>query len=191
MNNSFPANVAVAALCAVCVLIATGCSKQPEAGSGAPPTTIGTEVDDVVIATKVKTALATIEGMNGLQIKVDTNKGVVMLSGFADNQEQLDRSIVVAKGVPGVTAVDNQMSLKQGVQSAGNKIDDSLVTARVKAALLADDTMKSIDIAVATRKGEVQLSGFVDNDAQLARAMDISKAVEGVGSVVNHMSLKK
>lgn len=156
-----------------------------------PSTTIGTEIDDSVITAKVKVALMSNEEIKSLDIKIRTYKGVVMLSGFADNQFQIDRSIAVVLGVEGVKDIDNQLALKEGRQSLGNKIDDSVITTRVKSALLADPFMKSLDVSVSTRKGEVQLSGFVDNVIQLNHAEDIARGVEGVSGVVNHMSIKK
>ena len=62
----------------------------------------------------------------------------------------------------------------------GTDIDDSTITTKVKSALLADADVKSFDIKVETRKGEVQLSGFVDNQAQIDRAIAVAKGVEGV-----------
>jgi len=75
--------------------------------------------------------------------------------------------------------------------SAGTEIDDGIVTAKVKSALLADPDVKSFDIAVVTRKGEAQLSGFVDNQTQIDHATELARAVDGVKSVANEMSAKK
>ncbi len=75
--------------------------------------------------------------------------------------------------------------------TVGTEIDDSVVTARVKSVLLADANVKSFDIAVVTRKGEVQLSGFVDNQSQIDRAIEAARGIEGVRSVSNEMSIKK
>ena len=75
--------------------------------------------------------------------------------------------------------------------TVGTKIDDSVVTTRVKSALLGDPTIKSFDIAVVTRKGEVQLSGFVNNQDQIDHAIKIARSVPGVHSVTNKMSIKK
>jgi len=75
--------------------------------------------------------------------------------------------------------------------TVGTDIDDSLITTKVKTALMADDDVKSFDIQTETRKGEVQLSGFVDNAAQIDRALTLARAVEGVTSVSNLMSVKK
>jgi len=75
--------------------------------------------------------------------------------------------------------------------TVGSQIDDSVVTTRVKSALLGDPTIKSFDIAVVTRKGEVQLSGFVNNQDQIDHAIKIARSVPGVHSVTNKMSIKK
>ncbi len=131
------------------------------------------------------------EYVKSLDIKVETFKADVMLSGFVDTQAQMDRSVEVAKAVMGVRNVNNKLSLKEGTQSMGNKIDDTVITASVKAAMLADSIMKSREVSVVTVKGEVQLSGYVDSETQIAHATDVAKTVEGVLSVVNHMSVKK
>jgi len=169
----------------------SGCNNSQVASDSAPPTTIGTEIDDSVVITKVRSALLANDDIKSLDIKVTANKGVVMLSGFVDSQAQIDHGIAVATAVEGVKGIDNKLSIKEGKQTVGNKVDDSVITAGVKSALLSDPTMKSLDVSVTTRKGEVQLSGFVDNDIQLARAVDVAKGVDGVTDVVNHMSIKK
>jgi hyperosmotically inducible protein len=93
--------------------------------------------------------------------------------------------------VEGVKGVENGMTIKSGKVTVGNQIDDGIVTAKVKAALLNDESIKSFDIAVATRKGQVQLSGFVNNRMQIDRAIATTRSVEGVQDVVNEMSIKK
>jgi hyperosmotically inducible periplasmic protein len=183
----------MAATTLLAALLATlgGCNKAQDENAAAPPTTIGTVVDDSVLSAKVKSALLGNDSIKSLDIKVETDKGVVMLSGFADSATQIENAMTVAKGVEGVTSVVNKFSLKDGAQTIGHKIDDTVITTKVKAALLADETMKSLDVAVVTRNGEVQLSGFVNNATQLTRAVEITKGIEGAASVVNNMSLKK
>jgi hyperosmotically inducible protein len=181
-------------LAAAASLLASGCNRQEPVPPGASlpaTTTVGTEIDDTVVTTKVKSALLNDQEIKGLGIKVETRKGMVQLSGFADNQAQADRVISVAKGVPGVTSVENGLTLKQGNVSVGNRVDDGIVTAKVKSALLSDPSVKGFDIAVATSKGEVQLSGFVDNQMQIDHAIEVARGVEGVQGVDNKMSVKK
>jgi hyperosmotically inducible protein len=182
-----------AATIAACVLVTTvcGCSNSNQASDAAPRTTVGTEIDDSVIVSKVRSALLSNEDVKSFDIKVTANKGIVMLSGFVDSQAQINHGINVASTVEGVKSIDNKLSIKEGKQTIGNKVDDSVITTGVKSALLGDATMKSLDVSVTTRKGEVELSGFVDNDIQLARAMDVAKGIDGVTQVVNHMSVKR
>ncbi|MDY0036652.1 MAG: BON domain-containing protein [Zoogloea oleivorans] len=85
----------------------------------------------------------------------------------------------------------NRVSLKGSVTSVGIKVDDSIVTTRVKTALLSDADVKSLDIAVVTRNGEVQLSGFVDSQVQIDRANRLVEGVDGVSKVINELSIKK
>jgi hyperosmotically inducible protein len=176
-------------------LMIVACDKttQPPPPSGPipPGTTVGTEIDDTVITAAIKAALLANPEVKSLDLQVETRKGEAQLSGFVDSQGQIDRATAVAKNVSGVKSVQNKMTLKGSPASVGNKVDDSIVTTRVKSALLSDDSIKSHDIAVITRKGEVQLSGFVDNQLQIDRALVLTRGVEGVVAVNNEMSIKK
>jgi hyperosmotically inducible protein len=168
-----------------------GCSKTVDtAAVPAPTTTVGTQVDDTVITTMVKAGLADSMDIKSFDFKVETRKGEVLLSGFVDNQSQIDRAVAVAQAVAGVTSVDNKVSLKGAATTVGTKIDDGVITTRLKAALLADPAVNSADIAVVTRNGEVQLSGFVNNQGQIDRAMALAKGTEGVTQVSNETKLK-
>lgn len=75
-------------------------------------------------------------------------------------------------------------------ESTGEYVDDSVITAKVKAKILDDPMLKVFQINVETFKGEVQLSGFVNSAAASARAVEISREVKGVTSVKNSMILK-
>ncbi|WP_218005332.1 BON domain-containing protein [Hydrogenophaga palleronii] len=72
----------------------------------------------------------------------------------------------------------------------GEKIDDTVITTKVKTALLADEAVKGADISVTTVAGEVQLSGAVASQAQIDRAVEVAKGVEGVLRVQNGVTLK-
>jgi len=165
----------------------------PTASTGTPPTgtSVGTEIDDSVVTARVKTALLADPDAKSFEIKVETRKGQVQLSGFVATQARIDNAIALTRNVEGVRGVENGMSVKDGKATVGNAVDDGIVTAKVKSALLADPAVKSFDIAIVTRKGEVQLSGFVDNQAQASRAIEIARGVEGVQTINNEMSVKK
>lgn len=79
-------------------------------------------------------------------------------------------------------------------ESAGNKVgsfmDDSTITAKVKAALVDNESIKSTDISVKTDKKVVTLSGFVQSQAQAEAAVAAAKAVEGVASVSDKLHVR-
>lgn len=182
-------NVALA--CAATLWLA-GCDGRQEAvAAPVATTTVGNEIDDSVVTTRVKSALLGDSEVKSMDIKVETRKGKVQLSGFVDTAALMESAIARTRKVEGVKSVENAMMLKTGTATVGNTIDDSVLTARVKSALLSDPDVKSSDIAVVTRKGQVQLSGYVDSQKQISRAIDVTRSVEGVQSVGNEMSIKK
>jgi hyperosmotically inducible periplasmic protein len=169
-----------------------GCNKAPDAQPTPPQptTTVGTQLDDTVITSSVKAALLTDPTIKSLDLQVETRKGTVQLSGFVDNQAQIDKALAIARGVGGVTAVENGVTLKGASSTVGTKIDDATVTGRVKTALLADPNIKSLDISVLTYKGEVQLTGFVSSQSQIDQAARIARSTEGASSVKNELRVK-
>jgi osmotically-inducible protein OsmY len=75
-------------------------------------------------------------------------------------------------------------------ESAGEYIDDAAITAKVKAAFVNDPAVKATEINVETFKGDVQLSGFVAQPQDAARAAELARGVQGVKSVKNDIRVK-
>jgi hyperosmotically inducible protein len=86
---------------------------------------------------------------------------------------------------PGITAASASKK-----ESPGEYIDDSVITAKVKAAILEEASLKSAEINVETYKGIVQLTGFVSSRAAINKAAAVAKGVKGVKSVKSKMILK-
>jgi len=168
------------------LVLAPGCASTATRAS------TGEYIDDSVVTTKVKTALVRDDATPGTAIKVETFKGVVQLSGFVDTEVQKTQAGFIASKVEGVKEVVNNIiiSATPTKSRTGEFIDDSVVTARVKTALLRDDATPGTAIKVDTNKGVVQLSGFVDNVAQKSLAEIITSKVEGVKQVVNNITVK-
>ena len=68
--------------------------------------------------------------------------------------------------------------------------DDATLAARVKQALVADPGLRSLPMSVATYRGVVQLSGYVDSEVQFQRALAVTRGVPGVQSVSNELQLR-
>lgn len=179
----------------ITVLAALGaCSKSAETEATLPlssPMTLGTQVDDAVITSSVKSVLVADDLVKSLDLQVETRKGVVQLSGFVDSQAQIDQALVLTRAVAGVNEVANGITLKGPSSTVGTAIDDTNVTGRVKTALLAAPDIKSFDISVLTHKGEVQLTGFVNSQAQIDQASKLAAAAEGASSVKNELMIKQ
>ena len=87
-----------------------------------------------------------------------------------------------------ITAVGCASTSKQ--EGMGEYVDDSVITAKVKAAIFEHASLKSAEINVETFKGVVQLSGFVNSAADIQRAVQLVQGISGVRSVRNDMRLK-
>ena len=75
-------------------------------------------------------------------------------------------------------------------EGTGEYLDDTVITTKVKAAILNEPTLKSAEINVETFKGVVQLSGFVSSSAGISKAIEVAQGVAGVKSIKNSMQLK-
>jgi osmotically-inducible protein OsmY len=85
---------------------------------------------------------------------------------------------------------DRDNSAENAGATAGRVVDDSVITGKVKAALVADPTTKAHQISVETFKGVVQLSGFVDTSEARSRAEQVAETVDGVKDVKNDLELR-
>ena len=75
-------------------------------------------------------------------------------------------------------------------EGTGEYVDDSVITGKVKAEIFKEETLKSAEINVETFKGVVQLSGFVNSQADINRAVELARGISGVTSVKNDMRVK-
>ncbi|AEN63333.1 transport-associated protein [Enterobacter soli] len=80
--------------------------------------------------------------------------------------------------------------IDSSMNKVGNFMDDSAITAKVKAALVDDKNIKSTDISVKTERSVVMLSGFVESQTQAEQAVSVAKGVEGVTSVSDKLHVR-
>jgi hyperosmotically inducible protein len=105
MKTSFKVITFIVA-CAGSVPFISGCA------STATRQSTGEYVDDTAITTKVKAAFVRDEAVKALDVKVDTFKGVVQLSGFVDTAVQKERAAQLARAIAGVVEVKNDIVVK-------------------------------------------------------------------------------
>ena len=98
-------------LAATLALAVAACASR----QGEQKETAGQYIDDATVTAKVKTAIATDVGARAAaNVNVETYRGVVQLSGFADNDEQAAKAVAAAKKVNGVRSVRNDIRVKSG-----------------------------------------------------------------------------
>lgn len=99
-------------------------------------------------------------------------------------------SFISAGALVGCSTTGEQGAVERTAANAGRAVDDSVITGKVKAALVADPTTKAHQIEVETFQGRVQLSGFVESTEARSRAVEIAKNVDGVKDVKNSLQLR-
>ncbi|HWR04032.1 MAG TPA: BON domain-containing protein [Humidesulfovibrio sp.] len=173
---------------ATLLAVAFGCSSTPNKEG------TGEYVDDAAVTAKVKAEILQAPSLKSAEINVETFKGVVQLSGFVGSKAEVATAAETARKVQGVTEVRNDVQVKSASnatkEGTGEFVDNAAITAKVKAALLKDASLKSSEISVETFKGVVQLTGFVGYQAEADTAAKLAAKVEGVKSVKNDIRIK-
>ncbi len=105
--------IAVATMLAVTSVPATVLAADP---APAKKTEAGQYISDSALTAKVKTALLAEKNLKALDINVETQNGVVQLSGFAVSSAQIVQAVDVAMNVKGVKDVKNDIRLKTDTQ---------------------------------------------------------------------------
>ena len=151
----------------------------------------GNYVDDSVVTTKVKAELLKADHIKSNDISVETNDGVVTLTGFVASQDKIKEAIAVTEKVDGVKSVSDKLNVKDKEESTLKEYaDDAMITSAVKAKFLTADGVPSMGISVETNDGVVQLTGNVDTKEEATRAEQVAKDVDDVKSVKNDLVVK-
>ncbi|MGE5493601.1 MAG: BON domain-containing protein [Actinomycetota bacterium] len=96
----------VAAMLAATLPVLTACSPSPTRQAA------GEYMDDATITTRVKSALVQDPDVRATEVNVETYRGVVQLSGFVDSESDARRAVNLARQVPGVSSVKNDIRIK-------------------------------------------------------------------------------
>ncbi|OPW99634.1 molecular chaperone OsmY [Citrobacter sp. A316] len=124
--------------------------------------------------------------MTGLKIS-KTLLAVMLTSAVATGSAYAENS-TTDKAQSGVESAGQKVD--SSMNKVGNFMDDSTITAKVKAALVDHESIKSTDISVKTDQKVVTLSGFVESQAQAEEAVKVAKGVEGVTSVSDKLHVR-
>lgn len=152
-------------------------------------------VNDSVITAKIKSQFIGNDTTKASSINVETNNGVVKLSGTVDSEPEAATAIQIADSTVGVKDVDtNNLHIKAEAQQENQPIRDSYITAKVKGSLIKEKLMNNVEfpalvIDVETKNGIVYLSGTVEHEDQLKKAIELTKSVIGVKKIISKLTV--
>jgi osmotically-inducible protein OsmY len=145
---------------------------------------------DLWLNAKLVTAYTLNEHLNPFKLDVEVKNGVAHLSGTVDSDVERDLAVEIAKGVEGISGVEEDIRIEPGTIAGERqeseffrKVEDATITAKVKSKLLWNRNTNGLDINVTTEQGVATLKGMVDSDAQGALAVQLAKNTTGVERV--------
>lgn len=168
------------------VLIGTGATGAYKVSTD--ERTAGGIVDDAALSTEVKARLIDEPAVRARNIDVDVIEGIVTLTGIVETQEEAARAVQTAAAVPGVRSVKNDLQI--GSRTAGQVIDDTILGNRIKAKLISEPGVRSLNIDVDVYRGVVSLSGIVAGADLKQKIVDIARETPGTRRVIDNIIVK-
>ena len=157
---------------------------------------------DMLLGLKVRGALLTHLGVDGVRIGVSARDGQVTLAGNVLNKTTSQMAETFAKEVDGVAAVDNQLQvgppspdqsqtvLQRAAGRAHREVDDVVLETQVKMQLIQEMGRPAFGIEVEAADGVVTLTGKVPDPIRRALAVNIVNRSEGVMKVLDQMQVE-
>jgi hyperosmotically inducible protein len=170
----------VLAFAALALVLAAGCSSTQ---------TVGEELDDATITTKVEAKLAGDPEVSAFNVDVDTNEGVVRLSGAVEDPEAKAEAEKLARETEGVRRVINDITI--GDRDLGDRASDTAITTAIKAKITGDGDLSPFNINVDTKDGVVTLRGTVKSMDSKQEAEEIARNTDGVKQVQNMLEVEE
>lgn len=160
-------------------LLVLGCATNRSAGE---------QLDDRTITTKIEAKMAADPDVSAFNVDVDTQDGVVRLSGKVKRPLARDEAERIARNTKGVRNVINDIEI--GEETIGERLNDGLISTRVKAKITGDSALNPFNINVDTDDGVVTLRGKVASDANRREAERLARETKGVKDVRNLLEVK-
>ena len=162
----------------------SGCAGAQKTGENP----VGGVVDDSTITTRVNHEMLKDDIVKARQIDVDTIGGHVTLTGVVETREESARAVQIARNVPAVKSVTNNIQI--GERKFGDIWTDNVISNKIKAKLIAEPEVRSLNIDVDVYLGVVTLSGIVSTKYQKDRAIHISRSTDGTIKVIDNLKVR-
>jgi hyperosmotically inducible protein len=160
----------------------------------------GNLVKDSWITMKVHSQFIPEDALEGSDIDVETNAGVVTLRGTVLTEAGRARAVAIAKATDGVKSVNDELKVGRAegeageaargtTGTAGAAVTDGWLKSKIYSQFITEDALDDSDIDLDITRGAVTLNGTVRTDAARERAAAIAKATDGVKSVENNLKV--
>ena len=157
------------------------------------------DLSDALLSLRVRSTLLEKLGREGLRIEVEAEGGQVVLGGQVKKRAFADRAADVARSVPGVQGVDNQIDLapaagRKAFERAGERwearVKDAILETRVKSRLVEELGKAGFPLEVEASDGAVSLSGELPDRARHDTAVQVARKVPGVTKVMDRIETR-
>ena len=172
----------------------SGCVAAGVAGVGAVGTAVvqekslGMALDDATSSSEIKTKLIRADRKKFGEVDVEVANGLVLLSGRVNSQEDKIYAERVAWSSSRILDVANELKI-EGPNSFMEGLSDSVITTRVRSALVGSKTVRSVNFNIETYDGVVYLMGIARSQKELEHAAEKASYIPGVKEVVSYVQL--
>lgn len=147
-------------------------------------------LSDTAVTAKVKAAILDDKKIQVASLSVNTEQGKVTVSGFVSTMEDKDHIRLLVQKVPGVDNLDNQLRVRRPKESSVRVYaSDVATTSEAIMRLFADKQITTRHLHVATRHGEVFLTGAVPTHSEKQQAEKLVNEISGVHKVKNELKV--
>lgn len=156
---------------------------------------VGETLDDSAITARIESRFAVADGLNPFNIKTSTEAGVVTLSGSVRAEEEKRLAEEIARAVPGVTDVKNNIMVVPPAYSdaetrgVGQRMRDWKTKVNLRGVLVRTGEFKGMRIDLKVVRGEATLSGVVRSEEQKKRLLDAAGEARGVTNVIDELTV--
>jgi hyperosmotically inducible periplasmic protein len=151
------------------------------------------DVEDASTSTSIYSKLMTRRNIHAADLKVQTNDGVVKLTGNVPTESEKDLAEMIALDTSGVSSVNNELRVdgtqRTALGKASRAISDSWITAKIRSNILFSSGTSGSSVTIDTKSGNVVLSGQTRNGAQKELIEKIAEDISGVNNVKNNLTV--
>lgn len=151
--------------------------------------TIGEGIDDAAASNQVKMRLLAADSAAFAEVDVEVAEGNLLLSGVTPTAEHRQAAETIARSVATVHNVYNEIVVGPR-SSLVRSAQDELITAQIRARLMASPSVRAINVNIETFHGNVYLMGTARTEHELQRAAEIASVAPGVQRVVSFMQVR-